>query len=78
MPFRLPKPVIYFNSTSTTISGLVSHAGYGKEAYPWAERMLGRFPLPKWQRQLVWSEDQKRCFIESAFLDYSTHTAPIN
>ncbi|MBY7902352.1 DUF262 domain-containing protein [Vibrio fluvialis] len=78
MPFRLPKPVIYFNSTSTTISGLVSHSGYGKEAYPWADRMLGRFPLPKWQRQLVWSEDQKRSFIESVFLGYDLGSVMIN
>ncbi|AAL47509.1 DUF262 domain-containing protein [Vibrio cholerae] len=78
MPYRLPKPVIFFNSTSTTISSLVSSSGYGKEAYPWAERMLGRFPLPKWQRQLVWSDAQKLSFIESVFMGYDLGSVMIN
>lgn len=78
LPYRLPKPVIYFNSVSTTIQGLVSHSGYSEEAYPWATRMLGRFPLPSWQRQLVWTKEQKRSFIESVFLGYDLGSVMIN
>lgn len=78
MPFRLPKPVIHFVSTSTTISALVTDSGYGKEAYPWTDRMVGRFPLPAWQRQLVWSVDQKRSFIESVFQGYDIGSVMIN
>lgn len=78
MPFRLPRPVIHFNATSTTISALVSSSGYGEESYPWAARMLGRFPLPNWQRQLVWTEEQKRSFIESVFLGYDLGSVMIN
>lgn len=78
IPYRLPKRVIHFNATGTSIHGLISNSGYGKEAYPWADRMLGRFPLPTWQRQLVWSESQKRSFIESVFMGYDLGSVMIN
>lgn len=33
--------------------------------YPWADRFVMGFPLPAWQRPLVWSLEQKVKFIES-------------
>lgn len=33
--------------------------------YPWADRFVMSFPLPEWQRPLVWSDEQKIAFILS-------------
>lgn len=33
--------------------------------YPWADRFVMGFPLPSWQRPLVWTLEQKVRFIES-------------
>ena len=64
MTNRMPKPVIKFNSTSTMIAALVNGSGYGEEHYPWAERFIGRFPLPAWQRGLVWTLEQKSLLLK--------------
>ncbi|WP_233071675.1 DUF262 domain-containing protein [Motilimonas eburnea] len=75
---RLPKPVIRFASSSTSIHALVANSGFGKEAYPWTNRFIGRFPLPSWQRELVWSQEQKISFIESVFMGYDLGSVMIN
>lgn len=33
--------------------------------YPWAARFVMGFPIPEWQRPLVWTLDQKERFIQS-------------
>lgn len=37
----------------------------GPEMYPWADRFVMGFPLPAWQRPLVWTLKQKVRFIQS-------------
>lgn len=37
----------------------------GPEMHPWAERFVMGFPLPAWQRPLIWTPDQKVRFILS-------------
>lgn len=37
----------------------------GVVMYPWAERFVMGFPLPSWQRPLVWTDEQKISFIQS-------------
>ena len=78
MTNRMPKPIIRFNSTSMQIAGLVEHTGYGKEAYPWTDRFIGKFPLPSWQRELVWTVEQNVSFIESVFMGYDLGSVMIN
>lgn len=36
-----------------------------RASYPWATRFVLGYPLPKWQRPLVWSPEQKIRFITS-------------
>lgn len=36
-----------------------------RDMYPWADRFVMGFPLPSWQRPLVWTIDQKVRFIQS-------------
>jgi hypothetical protein len=61
MEYRLPQPIIKFATGSTGIGELVRNSsGYSADDYPWADRMLGRFPLPSWQRGLVWSGRSKK------------------
>lgn len=36
-----------------------------QEMFPWAKRFVMGFPLPDWQRPLVWSQEQKTRFISS-------------
>lgn len=37
----------------------------GQEMYPWASRFAMGYPLPSWQRQFKWTEEQKQRFIHS-------------
>lgn len=76
--FRLPKPIIQFSSGSTTLSELVRHNGFDANSYPWAARMLGRFPLPSWQRGLVWTLEQNRHFIDSVFQGFDLGSIMVN
>ncbi|XPP93312.1 DUF262 domain-containing protein (plasmid) [Photobacterium leiognathi subsp. mandapamensis] len=76
--FRLPRPIIAFSSGGTSLSELVRGNGYDESAYPWAARMLGRFPLPSWQRGLVWTEEQNQNFIESVFQGYDLGSIMVN
>ncbi|WP_025562884.1 DUF262 domain-containing protein [Psychromonas sp. SP041] len=75
---RIPKPVIRFNPTSTQIATLVGISSYGKENYPWATRFIGQFPLPSWQRGLVWTIEQNISFIESVYIGYDLGSIMIN
>lgn len=74
---RLPEPVIRFSSSSMPLELLICG---GKEAtdYPWAKRFIGDWPLPEWQRDLVWTTEQKISFIQSAFIGYDLGSIMIN
>ena len=45
-----------------------------KSDYPWAERFILGFPVPDFQRELVWTESQKISFIESIWYHYDIGT----
>ncbi len=38
--------------------------------YPWAKTFIMGFPIPDFQRPLVWSDDQYSAFIDSIFREY--------
>ncbi|MBD0788201.1 DUF262 domain-containing protein [Vibrio sp. Y2-5] len=76
--FRLPRPIISFSSSSIAITELVRGSGYDSSSYPWASRMLGRFPLPDWQRGLVWSKKKNLAFIDSVFQGFDLGSVMIN
>jgi uncharacterized protein with ParB-like and HNH nuclease domain len=42
------------------------------------KKMLGKFPLPSWQRDSVWKIKQKISFIESIYLGYDLGSIVIN
>lgn len=68
-----------FKNSSSAIAEFVSlNHGYNASDYPWAKKMLGRFPLPPWQRDSVWTIKQKVSFIESAYLGYDLGSVVIN
>lgn len=74
---RLPKPIIRFRSGSRPIEMLIC-GGKEKADYPWTTRFVGDWPLPEWQRGLVWSTEQKISFIESVFIGYDLGSVMIN
>lgn len=79
MEYRLPKPIIKFATGSTGVGELVrDSSGYSADDYPWTDRMLGRFPLPSWQRGLVWSEQKNQDFIHSIFQGFDLGSVMIN
>lgn len=78
LPYRLPQPLISFATKSSAIGELVRHNGYGPKDYPWATRMMGRFPLPSWQRGLVWTEQKNKNFIHSVFQGFDLGSVMIN
>ena len=76
---RIPEKILDFRNTSSAIAELISlTSGYGKSDYPWAKKMLGKFPLPPWQRDSVWTLNQKVSFIESVYLGYDLGSIVIN
>ncbi len=71
--------VIKSTATQTFISELVSpRFGYDANDYPWAKGMLGKFPLPVWQRDSVWTQEQKVSFIESAYYGFDLGSIVVN
>ncbi|MEZ9334268.1 hypothetical protein AB4570_17630 [Vibrio sp. 10N.222.49.F1] len=44
---RIPQPIIKFSESGVMISDLVDKRhGYSEKDYPWARKMLGKFPIP--------------------------------
>ncbi|MFW1108333.1 DUF262 domain-containing protein [Vibrio parahaemolyticus] len=74
---RLPAPIIRFSSGSRPLEILIC-GGKEKSDYPWASRFIGGWPLPSWQRGLVWTVEQKVSFIESVFIGYDLGSVMIN
>jgi uncharacterized protein with ParB-like and HNH nuclease domain len=76
---RLPEKAMDFRNTSSAIAEFISPSnGYGASDYPWAKKMLGKFPLPPWQRDSVWTLEQKVGFIQSVYLGYDLGSVVIN
>ena len=50
----------------------------GPEMFPWATRFAMGYPLPDWQRPLVWTEAQKVRFIESLWAGVDVGTYMVN
>ncbi|MFC5079533.1 hypothetical protein VTH8203_01520 [Vibrio thalassae] len=79
MSTRIPQPIIKFSESGVMISDLVDKRhGYTAEDYPWARKMLGKFPIPTWQRDSVWTLKQKVSFIESCYLGYDIGSIVVN
>lgn len=74
---RLPTPIIRFSSGSRPLEMLIC-GGKEKRDYPWTDRFIGDWPLPTWQRGLVWTTAQKVAFIESVFIGYDLGSVMIN
>lgn len=68
---RMPKPLINASTYNGTISAILLRFREFTEAerdlYPWATRFVMGYPLPDWQRDLVWSQEQKIRLIESVW-----------
>lgn len=76
---RIPQPIIAFSESGVMISDLVGQRhGYSAKDYPWARKMLGKFPIPVWQRESVWTLAQKVSFIESCYLGYDIGSIVVN
>lgn len=46
--------------------------------YPWATRFVMGYPLPAWQRPLVWTDDQKSRFITSLWMEIDVGSYLVN
>jgi hypothetical protein len=69
---QMPSDVIGANVQSSTIGELIlrlediSDLTKNEMAkYPWAKRFVMGYPLPEWQRPVVWTKDQNVKFITS-------------
>ena len=66
----LPKPLLTGTLHDYGIGALVEMSA--PEPAVTSERRLMNLTLPPWQRPEVWSEDQKRRFVEGIFLGLGT------
>lgn len=70
----MSKDILEARAHRLTLGELIGHyeaflnepAG-GAAMYPWASRFVMGYPLPSWQRPLVWTLDQKTRFILSVW-----------
>jgi hypothetical protein len=51
---------------------------YGADKFPWAKGFAMGFPLPSFQRDLVWTEEQKVKFIQSIWSGVDLGTYLVN
>ena len=82
---RMPRSTIEAHTSPRTIGELVmslerymEQPEATKRFYPWANRFVMGFPVPDWQRPLVWSNEQKIRIIESIWNSVDTGTYLIN
>ncbi|MCG3884117.1 DUF262 domain-containing protein [Photobacterium leiognathi] len=75
---RLPKTSVKAVPIHITIRELTAYVGHDKRAYPFADRMLGRFPIVNWKRDLAWTLDDKTKFLNSVFLNDDLGSVTIN
>jgi len=81
---RMPADELAANIENTVISELLGRLETftsGKEgaaAFPWAARFAMGYPLPRWQRQLKWSPEQKVTFIFSIWSGVDVGTYMVN
>lgn len=80
MTIRMPQPEMQAKTQSITIGEiLLKHQEPNREKeYPWAERFVMGFPLPSWQRPLVWSAEQNERFITSLWVGIDVGTYMVN
>lgn len=68
---RMPADLIRASTTTMSIGELLGRleqfttGELSPEQFPWATRFVMGFPLPSWQRPLVWTLEQKTRFITS-------------
>lgn len=69
---RMPADVLDARVSNLCVSEVIgrferftSGGSDGPEMYPWTDRFVMGFPLPAWQRPLVWTPEQKVRFIQS-------------
>jgi hypothetical protein len=76
---KMPQQFMNFNQSGVSIDELIRpRHGYSQKDYPWAKKMLGKFPLPEWQRDSVWLVSQKISFINSVYRGYDLGSIVIN
>lgn len=49
-----------------------------RKQYPWATRFVMGLPLPSWQRDFVWTDQQQSRFIESLWANLDVGTYLVN
>ncbi|KWT98010.1 MULTISPECIES: DUF262 domain-containing protein [unclassified Variovorax] len=82
---KMPRATINASTSPRSIGELVgrlelftSKEAEQRQLYPWASRFVLGYPLPDWQRALVWSGEQKARFITSLWLDIDVGTYLVN
>ena len=66
-------------SSPTTIGEILFYSNkLDKSEYPWAERFIGPYPVPAWQRPLCWTQEQSTQLIESILSGYDIGTYIVN
>jgi hypothetical protein len=78
---RMPTDELGANVLNVCVSELLlrleqfTNGEEGPHLYPWATRFAMGYPLPSWQRELKWDDEQKVRFIVSiwAGVDVGTH-----
>lgn len=65
----MPAELLQISSHPSVIGEIMHQAkSINHSEYPWASRFVGGFPIPDWQRELCWDQEQEIKLIESIWL----------
>lgn len=74
----IPEPIHFGQNFPMRLGEIILNHREAKDATNDQRRRVMGFPLPEWQRPLVWSESQKMRFIESIWLGMPLGTYTLN
>lgn len=75
---QIPKKILVGSRREYSISHLFMGAAMGTAREANNERQLLKFTLPHWQRKEVWTQPQKKAFVEGIFLGFGTGQYVVN
>lgn len=74
----MPERILVTRDSALSINDVLPCSWLEESDYPWATKFMGRFPLPTFQRGLVWTHKQDLAFVMNIWLGYDIGSYMIN
>lgn len=74
----MPRNMVDSTALAMSLSEVFAISDITMKDYPWASRMIGRFPIPYFQRELCWTLEEEQAFIESIYKGFDIGSYMVN